>query len=79
MREALRFDGKPLSATLIREADRWFISIPVVEIERPEPVCESQAAVGVDLGVSTAVTLSTGAKIESPKPLMIFKNLIRYC
>jgi len=68
MREVLRFDGKPLSATLSREADRWFISIPV-EIERPEPVCESQATVGVDLGVSTAATLSTGEKIDSPKPL----------
>jgi len=69
MREELRFfSGKPLSATLSREADRWFISIPV-EIERPEPVCESQATVGIDLGVSTAVTLSTGEKIDSPKPL----------
>ena len=60
MREELRFDGKPLSATLSRKADRWFIAIPV-EIERPEPVCESQASVGIDLGVSTALTLSTGA------------------
>lgn len=68
MRETLRFDGQPLSATLSREADRWFISIPV-EINQPEPVCESQAAVGVDLGVSTAVTLSNGEKIDSPKPL----------
>ena len=68
MHETLRFDGKPLSATLSREADRWFISIPV-EIERLEPVCESQATVGIDLGVSTAVTLSTGEKIDSPKPL----------
>lgn len=68
MREALRFAGKPLSATLSREADRWLISIPV-EMERPEPVCESQASVGVDLGVSTAITLSTGEKIDSPKPL----------
>ena len=68
LRESLRFDGKPLSATLSREADRGFISIPV-EIDRPEPVCESQASVGIDLGVSTAVTLSTGEKIDSPKPL----------
>lgn len=68
MRETLRFDGKPLSATLSREADRWFISIPV-EIDRPEPVRESQATVGIDLGISTAVTLSTGEKIDSPKPL----------
>ncbi|MBZ4193106.1 MAG: transposase [Candidatus Contendobacter sp.] len=44
------------------------MSIPV-EIERPEPVCESQATVGIDLGISTAVTLSTGEKIDSPKPL----------
>lgn len=68
MREALRFDGKPLSATLSLEAGRWFISIPV-EIDRPEPVCESQATVGIDLGIATAVTLSTGEKIDSPKPL----------
>lgn len=68
LHEELRFEGKPLSATLSREADRWFIAIPV-EIERPEPVCESQATVGIDLGVSTALTLSTGEKIDSPKPL----------
>ena len=68
MHETLRFAGKPLSATLNREADRWFISIPV-EIDHPEPVGESQATVGIDLGVSTAVTLSTGEKIDSPKPL----------
>jgi putative transposase len=68
LREALRFHGKPLSATLSREADRWFIAIPV-EIDRPEPVCESPATVGIDLGISTAVTLSTGEKIDSPKPL----------
>lgn len=68
MHETLRFDGKPLSATLSREADRWFIAIPV-ETDRSDPVCESQASVGIDLGVSTAVTLSTGEKIDSPKPL----------
>jgi putative transposase len=68
LREELRFDGKPLSATLSREADRWLISIPV-EMDRPEPVCESQATVGIDLGIRTAITLSTGEKIDSPQPL----------
>jgi putative transposase len=68
MRESLRFHGKPLSTTLSREADRWFISIPV-EIDGPEPVRESPATLGTDLGVSTAVTLSNGEKIDSPKPL----------
>ncbi len=61
LREVLRFGGKPLSATLSRDADRWLISIPV-EIECPEPVCESQASVGVYLGIRTAITLSTGEK-----------------
>jgi len=68
MRETLRFDGKLLSAILSWEADRWFISIPV-DIDRPEPGCESPATVGIDLDVSPAVTLSTGEKIDSPKPL----------
>lgn len=77
MRETLRFDGKPLSATLSREADRWFISIPV-EIDRPEPVCESPATVGIDLGVSTAVTLSTGEKIDSPKPLKKYLRRLKW-
>lgn len=78
MREALRFDGKPLSATLSREADRWSISIPV-EIERSEPVRESQATVGVDLGISTAITLSTGEKIDSPKPLKKYLQRMKRC
>ena len=77
MRETLRFDGQPLSATLSREADRWFISIPV-EIDRPEPVRESPATVGIDLGVSTAVTLSTGEKIDSPKPLKKHLRRLRW-
>ncbi len=77
MREAVRFGGKPLSATLSREADRWFISIPV-EIDCPEPACESQAAVGVDLGVSTAITRSTGEKIDSPKPLKKYLQRMKW-
>ena len=68
LREPLRFQGKPLSATVSRVADRWFVSIPV-EVELPEPASESQAAVGVDLGVSTAATLSSGEKLEGPKAL----------
>ena len=67
-REALRFDGKPLSATVSRIADRWFVSVPV-EIEISPPARKNQAAVGVDFGLHTFATLSTGEKIEAPKPL----------
>ncbi|GIV94082.1 RNA-guided endonuclease TnpB family protein [Chloroflexus sp.] len=68
MREALRFTGKPLSATVSRVADRWYVAIPV-EIDLPDPVCDNQAAVGVDLGVTTAATLSSGEKLAGPKAL----------
>jgi putative transposase len=68
MREGLRFTGKPLSATVSREADRGFVSIPV-EVEIPEPQRENPAAVGVDLGITTPATLSRGEKLEGPKAL----------
>lgn len=78
MREALRFRGKIVSATISRVADRWFASI-CVEISDTEnaaslnlrsiPQAESQGAVGVDLGVSALATLSTGEVIPGPKAL----------
>jgi putative transposase len=68
IREELRFSGKALSTTLRRVAGRWFLSVPI-EVDLPEPVRESQATVGIDLGVSTAATLSSGEKLAGPKPL----------
>lgn len=67
--EALRFDGRPLSATVSRIADKWFVSIPV-EVEVNPALSENQAAVGIDLGLTSFCTLSTGIKITAPKPLM---------
>ena len=68
LREELRFSGQALSTTVRRVAGRWLVSVPV-EVELPEAVRESQAAVGVDLGVSTAATLSSGRKLAGPKAL----------
>jgi putative transposase len=69
MREALRFTGKLMSATVSRTADRWYVSL-AVRIETTSLPCENQAGrVGVDLGVKHLATLSTGEKIEGPKPL----------
>jgi putative transposase len=68
-REALRFTGRPLSAVVSCVAGRWFVSV-AVEVGHTTPARENQAAdVGIDLGVSTAVILSTGEKREGPKPL----------
>lgn len=66
MREGLRFEGKILSATVSRTADRWFVSISV-ETEPPVQV-QNHGAVGVDLGVSALAVLSNGEKVTGPKP-----------
>lgn len=70
MREALRFAGKIMSATVSRVADRWFVSITLETPDSsPLPKAENQGAVGVDLGVSALATLSTGEPaIAGPKP-----------
>jgi putative transposase len=68
MTEALRFEGKIQSAVVSRDADRWFVSIAV---EVPEtPVAKPTGdPIGVDLGLKTFAALSTGEKIDAPKPL----------
>lgn len=63
-----KFWGRILSATVSREADRWFVSL-AVEAERPDPAGAQGEAVGIDLGLKTFAALSTGEKVEAPKPL----------
>jgi putative transposase len=60
--------SKPSSVTVIKDAaDRYFLSF-VVEI-RPETLPDDEQTVGIDLGIATFATLSTGEKISAPKPL----------
>ena len=69
MREALRFEGRIVCATVSRTAQRWFVSVSV-EVDLPVVRCESQArTIGVDLGVKRLATLSDGTTIDGPKPL----------
>ena len=68
MHESLRFDGKILSAVVSRTAHKWFVAI-AVDIPRTLMMRENQAVVGVDLGIKSLATLSTGEKFEAPKPL----------
>jgi putative transposase len=61
-----------LSATISREADRFYVSL-TCEVERPEPkpkeVRSEGDVVGVDLGLASFAVLSDGSRIEAPKPL----------
>jgi putative transposase len=68
MRESVRFTGNIKSVTVSRVADRWFASF-TVEIGHSVPVRETQAAVGVDLGVKALATLSDGSVFDGPKAL----------
>jgi len=54
-----KFRGRVLSASVRREADRWYVSL-TVEVERPEPQPCGGGVVGVDLGLTAFATLSDG-------------------
>jgi putative transposase len=69
IREALRFTGRIVTASVSRAADHWYVSITVDCPAPPLPPAENQGAVGVDLGVTALATLSTGEKIGGPKAL----------
>lgn len=58
MREPLRFEGQLRQVTVVREGHRWFASILVkISTQSTE---NNGATVGVDLGIKTLATLSTG-------------------
>jgi len=61
-------NGRILSVTMRRRANRWFVSVTVEEdIIDPQPV--QGAPVGVDLGVKTLATLSDGTTFANPRAL----------
>ncbi|WP_414756182.1 RNA-guided endonuclease InsQ/TnpB family protein, partial [Anabaena sp. CCY 9910] len=57
---------QPKSVTISRSADRWFISFKI-EVE-PSNTVKTVGVVGVDLGVKSLATLSTGEVFEGAKP-----------
>ncbi len=76
MREVLRFSGKVISATISRQANKWFVSLNV-ELDQAPKSCESQAGVGVDLGIKALATLSNREAFEAPKPLKKFLKKLK--
>lgn len=57
--------GTPKTCTLIRKADGWYASV-VCEVE-PEPLPATCRQVGVDVGIESFATLSTGEQIANPQ------------
>jgi len=77
MREALRFTGHIVSATISRTADHWYASITVDCPEHAGPPAENQGAVGVDFGIAALATLSTGEQFKGPKALRTMLDCLR--
>jgi putative transposase len=60
--------AEPSSVTIIKDAtDRYFLSF-VVEVS-PPILPSTSSSIGIDLGITTFATLSSGEKIDAPKPL----------
>ena len=66
MTEQLRFQGKILSAVVSKRAHKWFISVAVDTTIQKENNVKNDS-IGIDLGLKSFATLSTGETIESPK------------
>ncbi len=80
IREALRFPGKALSARFTNRAGHWYVSLQVdIDESRwfyPHRY-ETQATVGVDLGLVDLAVLSTGERIEAPRVLRRYETKLR--
>ena len=58
--------AEPSTVTVSRDAaGRWFVSVLVEETVEPHP--QTDAAVGIDAGITSLLTLSTGEKIANPR------------
>jgi putative transposase len=68
--EPFRPVGRVVSATISRRAERHFISF-CMEYEPVERLrlCKKPLSIGIDLGLTHTLTLSSGEKIESPRSL----------
>ncbi|MFG2939105.1 RNA-guided endonuclease InsQ/TnpB family protein [Streptomyces sp. NPDC048282] len=58
--------AEPTTATVSRDAaGRWFVSLLCEDTVTPAPA--ATAAIGLDAGITSLVTLSTGEKVANPK------------
>jgi putative transposase len=76
MTESIRFDGKIMSATVSRIADRWYISFNI-DVGDYTKERTGDGIVGVDLGIKTLAVTSDGEKFQAPKPLKKFKKKLK--
>lgn len=66
MVEEFRFEGKIMSGTVFRVADKWYISI-AVDVQKDMTLPKTGKYVGVDLGVKDIAITSDGYKFANPR------------
>ena len=66
MAEQLRYDGRVMRGVVSERAGKWYISISV---EVPTQPAHGEEILGIDLGLKTFATLSTGEQLVAPEPL----------
>jgi putative transposase len=71
IRLSRRFFGKIKTITIIKsKSDKYFASILVDTIEENIACMVSSRGIGIDLGINSFATLSTGEKIDNPRFLL---------
>jgi putative transposase len=80
-RTARGFEGRILSATISRRADRWFCSLAVErerEIALPKLVRGGRDVVGIDLGLKSAAVIHDGQTTRAiPAQQTLRRNLVK--
>jgi putative transposase len=76
--QVLRFEGKIISATVSRDADRWYISVhvDVKDTLAIVPSLKSTKIVGIDLNLDRIVS-SKGIVWNTPRPLKYYQEDLR--
>jgi putative transposase len=59
-------EGRCKQLRITRRADGWY-ALLVCEIQKPAPLAKTGETVGVDVGVTSFATLSTGEEIANPR------------
>ena len=58
-------EGKIKTVRIVHKAGRWYACF-TCEVEKPEPLPATGAVAGIDVGISSLVTISDGGKVEHP-------------
>ena len=59
-------EGKIKTCTIKKDVDRWYVTLST-EIEKPIIPIETKQSIGIDVGLSSLLTMSNGSQIEPPE------------